>query len=256
MQRAASEVSRREAYFLLIDSIVPRPIALVTSRSVGGIDNAAPFSAFNYMGEDPPVIVLGLQVHGDQSARAGEIKDTTKNIHETGEFVVNLVDEAIAERMNVCAVDFPAGTDESAAAGLTLAPSVAVAPARIVESPIAMECRRIAALEFGSFRQVVVGEILWMHGRDDLIAAETLTIDAAAYRPVGRLFGSLYVRTNERFQLPMMRYAEYLERGPARIHEEDTPSKPRWSPRPTCSWSAAASWAARSPTIWRAKASR
>ena len=217
----------KDRYKLIAGFIVPRPIALVTSRSAGGVDNAAPFSAFNYMGEDPPVVVLGLQVHGPESLRAGERKDTTKNIHETGEFVVNLVDEAIAERMNVCALDFPPGTDETDVAGLTLAPSVAVAPARIVESPVAMECRRIAALEFGSFRQVVVGEILWMHVRDELIEASTLTIDAAAYRPVGRLFGSLYVRTNERFQLPMMRHAEYLEKGPARIRDAEEPSERR-----------------------------
>ena len=217
----------KDRYKLIAGFIVPRPIALVTSRSAAGVDNAAPFSAFNYMGEDPPVIVLGRQVHGAQSVHAGEIKDTTKNIHETGEFVVNLVDEAIAERMNVCAVDFPPETSETDAAGLTLAPSVAVAPARIVESPVAMECRRLAALEFGSFRQVVVGEILWMHVRDELIDDDTLTIDAAAYSPVGRLFGSLYVRTNDRFELPMMRYAEYLEKGPARIRDADKPGERR-----------------------------
>ena len=104
-------------YKLLVGLVVPRPIALVTSVGVNGIINAAPFSFFNVFSEEPPLLVLGLQSRPD-----GTIKDTPANIRETGAFVVNLVDEALAEQMNICAVDFPSGESEIEAAGLDLVP--------------------------------------------------------------------------------------------------------------------------------------
>src|ERR1700722_17282963 len=123
-----------DRYKLLIGSVVPRPIALVTTIDKAGIANAAPFSFFNVMGNDPPAIVLGID-----RRPTGAPKDTVRNIRDTGEFVVNLVDEAIAEAMNVCAIDFPEGVDELVEAGLTAAHSPTGAPPGIAEAPGAFE---------------------------------------------------------------------------------------------------------------------
>src|SRR4028119_647196 len=101
MQFDLRELSSRDRYKLLVSVVVPRPIALVTSLNATGHVNAAPFSFFNVMGSDPPLVVLGI---GDRSP--GAPKDTAHNIRCAGEFVVNIVDEAIAEKMNICAVDF------------------------------------------------------------------------------------------------------------------------------------------------------
>jgi len=111
----------QDRYKLLCALVVPRPIALVTTLGPGGIVNAAPFSFFNVFAEAPPLIVLGLQSRPD-----GSLKDTSAHIRDIGSFTVNLVDEALAERMNVCAVDFPPGTSEIDAAGLTALPGVSI----------------------------------------------------------------------------------------------------------------------------------
>ncbi len=110
-------LSAQDRYKLLCSLVVPRPIALVTTVGPGGVVNAAPFSFFNVFAEDPALVVLGLQARPD-----GSLKDTAAHIRVTGAFVVNLVDEALAERMNICAVDFPADTSELDAAGLTKLP--------------------------------------------------------------------------------------------------------------------------------------
>ena len=109
------------------------PVALVTTRDRDGRDNAAPFSFFNVLAEEPPLVVLGLGVNA-----AGGAKDTTNNIRDGGEFVVNLVDEAIAEAMNLCAIDVPPDTSEIRLAGFTLLPSEVVAPGPISEAPATM----------------------------------------------------------------------------------------------------------------------
>ena len=111
-------LAARDRYKLLGGLVIPRPIALVTSRSPAGHDNAAPFSFFNVLAEDPPIVVLGLGV-----AASGGAKDTTNNIRDTGEFVVNLVDEPIAQAMNLCATDFPPEVSEIEVAKLELLPS-------------------------------------------------------------------------------------------------------------------------------------
>ena len=206
MQFELAKLRPKDRYKLLAGFIVPRPIALVSTRGPDGIDNAAPFSSFNYLGEDPPVVVLGLEVRPD-----GTEKDTTRNIRETGEFVVNFVDETLLERQNVCAVHFPRDVSEASVAGLTLAPSTQVEPQRIVESPVAMECRRLVDLEFGIRRTVVVGEVLWVHARDDLVDPETYYV-SDAYRPVGRIYGSRYVRLTDLVELPrVLAYEEWLK---------------------------------------------
>lgn len=198
----------RQRYKLLSGVVVPRPIALVVTRGQDGVDNAAPFSFFNVFSEDPALVVLGLQVNAD-----GARKDTARNIAATGEFVINLVDEPLAEAMNICAVDFPPEVSEVSVAGLSLAPSVAVAPGRIAESPVALECRSVQILQFGPRRDLVIGEVLRVHVREGLIDPHTLALDIAAYTPLGRLFGGLYSRQSERFDMPRMSLDEWRARG-------------------------------------------
>ena len=198
-----ARLTRKDRYKLIAGLIVPRPIALVTTIGADGRPNAAPFSAFNYMSEDPPIVALGLQVHPDGSPKAGELKDTARNIKETGEFVVHLVDEALAPAMVVCAADWPSGVNEAEAAGLTLVPSISVKPPRIREAPAAMECRRAMAVAFSAFRTIVLGEVLRIHVRDELVDPKTLHIDHAAYHAVGRTSGPNYVRTRDGFALPI-----------------------------------------------------
>jgi flavin reductase (DIM6/NTAB) family NADH-FMN oxidoreductase RutF len=201
---AFADLEPRERYKLLCATIVPRPIALVTSVGADGVVNAAPFSFFNVFSEEPPLIVLGLQ-HKPAAAR----KDTTRNIAETGVFVVNLVDEDLAQAMNVCAVDFPPGTSEIEAAGLGLAPGVDVPVPRIAQAPFVLECRRTVALAFGPHRELLVGEVLRLHARDGLIDPGRLRVDVDAYRPVGRLFGDGYARQRDRFELKRVSFAEW-----------------------------------------------
>lgn len=185
-----------ERYKVLCGAVVPRPIAWVTSLGPGGVVNAAPFSFFNVFSEDPPLLVLGLQHRPD----AG-VKDTTANIRDSGEFVVQLADETLAEAMHGSAAELPRDVSEPAVLGLRLAASTAVAPPRIEDAPFAFECRRTVSLAFGPGRELLVGEALRVHARAGLLDPDTLRVDFARYRPVGRLFGDLYTRQRDVFAL-------------------------------------------------------
>ena len=202
-----AELSATERYKLLGGLVVPRPIALVTTQSPEGGVNAAPFSFFNVFAEEPPLVVLGLGI----SPTAGA-KDTTVNIRDTGEFVINLVDEPIAEAMNLCAIDFPPEISEIEVAGLDLVPSQTVAPPRIAQAPVNLECRRYVTLEAARERYLVIGEVLVAHVREGVIDPATLRVDRDAYAPIGRLFGGGYVRTRDRFEMPRLTYREWLDR--------------------------------------------
>jgi flavin reductase (DIM6/NTAB) family NADH-FMN oxidoreductase RutF len=196
-----------ERYKLLGGLVVPRPIALVTTRDLEGRNNAAPFSFFNVLAEDPPLVVLGLGI-----SPTGRAKDTTNNIRDCGEFVVHLVDEPIAEAMNLCAIDLPPEVSEIALAGFSLLPSDVVAPGRIADAPVAMECRRYVTLQPGPERFIVLGEVLMLHVKDAIVDPATLRVDRNAYAPIGRLFGGGYVRTHDRFEMPRISYPEWLAR--------------------------------------------
>jgi flavin reductase (DIM6/NTAB) family NADH-FMN oxidoreductase RutF len=194
-----------ERYKLLGGLVVPRPIALVTTRDRDGRHNAAPFSFFNVLSEEPPLVVLGLGI-----SPTGHAKDTTNNIRDFGEFVVHLVDEPIAEAMNLCAIDLPPEISEVDLANFSLSPSERVAPGRIAEAPVAMECRRYVTLQPGPERYIVLGEVLMLHIRDGIVDPGSLRIDRDAYAPIGRLFGGGYVRTHDRFEMPRISYREWL----------------------------------------------
>jgi flavin reductase (DIM6/NTAB) family NADH-FMN oxidoreductase RutF len=206
-----AELAAAERYKLLGGLIVPRPIALVTTQSAEGRVNAAPFSFFNVFAEEPPLIVLGFGISAN-----GGAKDTTVNIRDTGAFVVNLVDEPIALAMNLCAIDFPPEVDEIEVAGLELAPSHKVAPPRIVQAPVNLECRRYLTLQPARERYLVLGEVVMVHVRDGLVDPATLRIDRDAYAPIGRLLGGGYVRTHDRFDMPRLTYRQWLDEKQAR----------------------------------------
>lgn len=200
----------KDRYRLLIGSVVPRPIALVTTRDEQNVPNAAPFSFFNCFSHDPPIVALGMELRAE-----GGLKDTVRIIRATREFVVNLVSEEIADRMNICAVDFPEGMNELTEAGLTAVPSSVVKPPRIKESPVNMECKLIEELRFGQDgkRSIVLGEVLRFHIRDDILTPRG-HIDLAQMRPVGRLAGSGYIRLSDRFDIMRMSYADWQKQKP------------------------------------------
>lgn len=202
-----ADLAPRDRYKLLCATVIPRPIALVTTVDAAGVVNAAPYSFFNVFSEDPPLVVLGLQHKPGQ-----ERKDTTRNIAITGYFVVNLVDEALAEAMNVCAIDFPSEASEVEAAGLAMLPGEGVPVPRIARAPFALECRRTITLSPGPDRDIAMGEVLRFHAREGLIDAERLRVVDELYHPVGRLYGEGYARQHDRFALARETYEEWAER--------------------------------------------
>ena len=196
------DISPRERYKLLSSTVIPRPIALVSSRGLDGVDNAAPYSFFNVFSEDPPIVILGLQNKDD-----GSPKDTTRNILETSEFVVNLIDRKMAEAMNNCAVDFPPEVSEFDITGLNRAPSKLIGANRIAEAPVALECRQTFTIKLNKNRDICLGEVLYMHIRDDIIDAKTKRIKIENYEIVARLFADYYAGITgpyalERIDLP------------------------------------------------------
>ena len=196
MRFKMDDLGSGDRYKLIGGLVVPRPIALVTTLSPDGKHNAAPYSFFNAMSEDPPLIILGLGVNV-----RGDEKDTTRNIRDGREFVVNLVDEPLAEAMNICAIDFPPDVSEIDVAGLELLPSELVAPSRLKAAPVSMECVHYQTLHPGENRYLVIGEIKMIHIADDVVDAKTLRIDRNHYAPIGRLFGGGYCRTHDRFEI-------------------------------------------------------
>ena len=195
MQIDFSQITEYQRYKLMASLIVPRPIALVTTLGENGVLNAAPFSMFNMLGEEPPIVMISINRLKD-----GALKDTAANIVRTGEFVVHLSDEAMAEKMHRCGDRLPPHESELAHAGLTAAPCNAVAPSRIVEAPVAFECTLWETLETES-RQIFIGQVRWLHAREGLIDTELWRVRLQDYFPVGRFGASFYVNTRERFSL-------------------------------------------------------
>ena len=182
---------------VLTGVVVPRPIAFVSTMSKDGLINLAPYSFFNAVAYDPPTIVFSSSRHaGDKR------KDTLAHIEETGEFVVNIVVDDIAEAMNRTAAEYPSEVSEFEIAGLTPAPSQQVRPPRVAESPVNMECRLLQVVPLGQGEHqhgLVIGQIVLMHIRDDII--EGHRINHQRLKPTGRLAGSMYCHTSEVFEM-------------------------------------------------------
>jgi len=184
------------AYPILASLVVPRPIALVTTISPAGKINAAPFSFFNVLGAEPPILAVAP---GDRDD--GSPKDTARNIRLTHEFVVNLVDEALAEAMNNCAASLPYGEDELQHAGLRPCPSSVVKPPRIAEAPVSLECTEWGTLNIGDNR-VVIGLVKRLHLRDELFDPEKKRVHSDRLFLIGRMASPhWYCRTRDRFEL-------------------------------------------------------
>lgn len=198
-----------DRYKLITATVVPRPIAWVVTQDAEGQLNAAPYSFFNALAGNPPII--GIGVGGRPS---GAPKDTGANIRAIGQFVVCLVPFALAEAMNVTAIEFDHGVDELAEAGLSTASSAKVAPPRIAESPVALECEVFTLVEAGPERLIVLGRVLAMHVRDDAVLdAARCHIDTPALDLIGRMHGGgWYARTTDRFDLPRIPVADWTRR--------------------------------------------
>jgi len=189
-------LSGPQRYKLLCGLVVPRPIALITTVSPAGVVNAAPFSFFNVFSEDPPLVVVGLQTKADLS-----LKDTTRNIRANGLFVVNMVDEALATAMADCSINFPADIGEPEALQLSMSDGVYVPVPHLAAAPAALECRKVTMMNFGTERDLLVGEVLGIQVRDGVVDPATLRTDYAHYLPVGRIAGTSYARMHERFEI-------------------------------------------------------
>lgn len=201
-----AKASPRQIYNLLIGLVAPRPIALVTSHNPDGQLNAAPFSAYNYLCTDPPVVGIGV------TNRPGTYtpKDTARNIRRTGEFVVNVVTEDLLQQMNICATDFPEDVDELEIAGLETAPSSIVKVPRIRSAHAALECVEHTTLEIGNSR-IILGRVVAMYIEDQFVDPAGPYIKAEELHAVGRMNGlGSYVKTRDSFlHQPRISYDEW-----------------------------------------------
>lgn len=198
-----NNLNTKDRYRLMTSTVAPRPIALVTTLSVSGAVNAAPFSCFNYMGEDPPLIFLGVERYGDESHRVGELKDTAANIARNGEFVVNMTDRSLLERAVGCGTDFPEDISEAVELGLSVTPSVTVAVPRIEGTPAALECTLHRTLDLSGTRQIIVGLVQSIYIDDALIDPRSGRMLLDEYAPMARMGGPNYCRTDDRQVVPI-----------------------------------------------------
>lgn len=190
-----ASLDRRELSRLMGSVVVPRPIAWVSTQDADGSRNLAPFSFFNLVGYSPPTVMFSV------GSRAGESKDTLRNIEALGEMVIHLPDEQLATAMNLTSGEYTAGVDEFALAGLAVEPSVLVRPPRLAQAPIALEARLVQTVEVpGANYTIVLAQVVHLHIRDGLLRPNGL-IDAEAWRPIARLGGNEYTTLGEIFEL-------------------------------------------------------
>lgn len=188
-----------EAYRLITGIVVPRPIAFVSTVSPDGVANLAPFSFFTVVCANPLTICFAPMRRGP----AAEKKDTLRNLEQTGEFVVNVVDERYADAMNATSADHAPGVDEFAVAGFTPATCEVVRVPRVAESPASLECKTHQVIEIGSgpgSGSLVIGTVVRVHVRDDLFV-EGAVRPGEAWQPIARCGGSTYIRLTDTFEL-------------------------------------------------------
>ncbi len=179
-------------YKLLTATVIPRPVAWVTTLGEDGQVNAAPYSFFNVFGQDPALIVLGLERRKD-----GNLKDTTANIRRTGEFVVNIATPDLLDRMVGSAAAYPTAISEPETLGLALEPSTYVAPPRLADAPVSIECKQLETRNFSPERDLVIGRAVALAARDGLIDTDTWRVEWQGDYPVARLFADKYARLEE-----------------------------------------------------------
>ncbi len=197
-----AELTPLENYKLLAGSVLPRPIAFVSSVDLSGVRNLAPYSFFTVASSNPPVLCFSAGVREPKNGLARH-KDTLENIRLTGEFVVNIVSEDFAAQMNRTAAQVPPSVDEFELAGLTPLPGEAVRAPRVAESRVQMECRLLQIIEVSKLPlggSLVLGEVVRFHLSNSVLG-DALHIDPDKLQAVGRMAGSDYIRTNDRFAL-------------------------------------------------------
>jgi flavin reductase (DIM6/NTAB) family NADH-FMN oxidoreductase RutF len=238
MQFDFKQTSNRDIYNLINGLVAPRPIALVTSLSPEGRLNAAPFSAYNYLCTNPPIVGLGIagrpkpdprradEASGLKGAvpfeengtaarntEADELKDTSCNIELTHEFVINVVTEDIAQKMNLCGIEFPPEVSELEMAGFTTAPSLVVKVPRIKEAHAALECRLYETLKPRGSARIILGEVIAAYVEDQYIDPEKHYIKAQDLHAIGRMNSlNWYVKTEGAFiSIPRLNYEQWLK---------------------------------------------
>ena len=201
MEIDVRSLSSEATYKLMIGSVVPRPIAWLTTISPSGLVNAAPFSAYTMVSIRPPIVIVNC------ARREGVSKDTARNAEATGGFVLNVVSEDLADLVHKTSAVYPPHISETDALRIDLAPSRHVAPPRISAAPINLECKLLQILEFGEERdQNLVGEVIYFHIRDSIYADGK--IDQSRLRPLARLGGPTYARLGEFITMPIATSAE------------------------------------------------
>jgi flavin reductase (DIM6/NTAB) family NADH-FMN oxidoreductase RutF len=190
-------IASRDFYKMMTAAIAPRPIAWVSTIDETGLANLAPFSFFNAVSGNPPTLLFC------SGARAGGAKDTWYNIEATGEFVVNVVTEALGDQMNLTATDLPPDVDEFAYANLEKLPSTVVRPPRVAASPVHFECRLQQIVPIGGTpptTAIIIGDIVRLHIAADLVS-ENYRVDMAALQLLGRHAGNSYSRSTDFIEL-------------------------------------------------------
>lgn len=203
-----AQLTERERYKILIGTVIPRPVALVTTVSQDGVPNAGPFSFFNVLTHDPAIVGIGVENYADM-----RFKDTARNIRETGEFTVHIVDDALVSQMEICAIKFGPEVDELKEAGLDTTPGLMVRSPRILAAPAALECRRHTTLQVGPAREIILGEVLGVYVRSDAVDPSNLHIDQQIMDAIGRMGGHTYTRTRDQFDVKTLTPEEWVARG-------------------------------------------
>ncbi len=187
-------LSPRDAYNILVSAVVPRPIAFVTSMNDRKVVNAAPYSFFNALTGTPPLVMISV------GRKNGQMKHTAENIVHQKEFVVNLVTDELVHSMNISSADFPEGISEIEQAKLTLVESTAIRTPRIAASKVSLECVLHKHIEIGTGpTNLIIGEVVQFHVKDEVYSDGT--IDQEKFKPIARMGGNYYSRTNDLFEL-------------------------------------------------------
>jgi flavin reductase (DIM6/NTAB) family NADH-FMN oxidoreductase RutF len=192
------KIAPAKRYELLLGAVVPRPIALITTLSKDGLINAAPYSLFNVMSHDPPIVAFSVL-----PSPAGQMKDTGRNVLETREFVINLVSEQLAEAMNLTCIDAPPEVSEIELTKLGVAPSKTMKTPRLAESPVSLECKFVTSLCLGINQIVVFGEVESVHVHDQFVLdEERCVVDTLGLKLFGAMHAAkFYSRTSDIFEM-------------------------------------------------------
>lgn len=198
MQFDPNELEHSAVYKLLTGAVIPRPIGWISTVDQNGINNLAPFSYFNAVGEDPPHVMFST-VRGNNTN-----KDTLNNVLLNGQFVVNMVTEELAEKMNLTSQSVASDVDEFDLANLTPISSVKIKPMRVKESPITFECELVHHYFLENHKNggacIIIGRIVMMHFSDDVLL-DNFKINLETYKPIARLAGSNYSKLGELFSI-------------------------------------------------------